>query len=183
MVARSTDWGFFMKGRQKGVWSISDEQLKNSLLETATVLGRSPTTKEIRQRCKQGNGYSATVYKKRFGSIRNAKELVGLKVYRDFIPYNEFRPKRFAPLAQRFQIFQRDGFRCVYCGQDPHDGIKLVIDHVLPAIKGGKTIEANLVTACSMCNSGKRDHLLEVNMGKHKQSSKHKPKSSHKPKK
>jgi hypothetical protein len=54
----------------------------------------------------------------------------------------------------RFEVFKRDGFRCVYCGATPIDK-PLHADHVVPVAEGGETIASNLVTACSDCNLGK----------------------------
>ncbi|MEM8921550.1 MAG: HNH endonuclease, partial [Pseudomonadota bacterium] len=48
----------------------------------------------------------------------------------------------------RFNLFLRDGFKCVYCGS-PDD---LTFDHVVPRSKGGRTSWDNIVTACSPCN-------------------------------
>ena len=54
----------------------------------------------------------------------------------------------------RFDVFQRDGFRCVYCGATATEA-KLVVDHVLPVADGGSDEIANLATACWDCNAGK----------------------------
>lgn len=56
----------------------------------------------------------------------------------------------------RFHILQRDGFRCRGCGRGPNNGIKLVIDHIIPVDWGGLTEESNLQTLCEECNSGKQ---------------------------
>jgi len=56
----------------------------------------------------------------------------------------------------RFQILQRDGFRCRACGRGPNHGAKLVIDHIIPVDWGGLTEESNLQTLCEECNSGKQ---------------------------
>jgi hypothetical protein len=62
------------------------------------------------------------------------------------------------PLSKRtrFEVFKRDGFRCVYCGATPNDGPQHV-DHVIPVAEGGTDDPANLVTACASCNLGKSD--------------------------
>ena len=61
----------------------------------------------------------------------------------------------------RFMIFRRDSFRCVYCGRTSFaDGILLATDHVVPKSIGGSHEAANLVTACKECNSAKRDRRL-----------------------
>lgn len=55
----------------------------------------------------------------------------------------------------RFEVMRRDGHRCLYCGRDPDDGVKLTIDHVVPAALGGTDDPSNLCTACTECNAGK----------------------------
>ncbi len=60
----------------------------------------------------------------------------------------------------RFAVFQRDGFTCRYCGARPPEA-KLEIDHVTPVSSGGILDMANLVTACSLCNTGKGTDLLD----------------------
>lgn len=57
----------------------------------------------------------------------------------------------------RYNILKRDGFRCQICGRSQKDGVKLVVDHILPIAKGGKTVPENLRTLCNTCNSGKSD--------------------------
>ena len=44
---------------------------------------------------------------------------------------------------------------CVYCG-----GKATCIDHIWPISRGGLDIDANKVSACTSCNSSKRDRLL-----------------------
>ena len=56
----------------------------------------------------------------------------------------------------RYEILQRDGFRCVKCGRSAEeDGVKLHVDHIVPISKGGKTERDNLQTLCANCNLGK----------------------------
>jgi len=59
----------------------------------------------------------------------------------------------------RENIYRRDGFECVYCGE----GRKklLTLDHVIPKSKGGEDSWENLVTACKTCNNEKDDLTLE----------------------
>ena len=55
---------------------------------------------------------------------------------------------------RREQIFERDEYRCVYCGVVfPAD--QLTIDHVQARLRGGDRSGGNLVTACSGCNTAK----------------------------
>ena len=57
----------------------------------------------------------------------------------------------------RYNILQRDGFRCVLCGRGREDGVKLHVDHIVPVSKGGRTVSDNLRTLCEDCNLGKSD--------------------------
>jgi len=54
----------------------------------------------------------------------------------------------------RFEVFKRDGFRCIYCGATPVESV-LHVDHVKPIAEGGDDEPTNLVTACQACNGGK----------------------------
>lgn len=59
--------------------------------------------------------------------------------------------------ALRFQVLNRDGFKCHYCGRKASDGHELEIDHVKPLSDGGTNHLSNLRSACFDCNRGKRD--------------------------
>jgi CRISPR/Cas system Type II protein with McrA/HNH and RuvC-like nuclease domain len=60
----------------------------------------------------------------------------------------------------RFEIFKRDGFTCVYCGNTP-PSVVLEVDHIEPVSKGGDDSMENLITSCFDCNRGKRDVPLD----------------------
>jgi len=54
----------------------------------------------------------------------------------------------------RVNLFQRDQFKCQYCGS--RRGMReLNYDHVVPRVKGGKTEWTNIATACYDCNERK----------------------------
>lgn len=59
----------------------------------------------------------------------------------------------------RFEVFKRDGFKCMYCGAEAPKAV-LHVDHVNPVANGGGNDLLNLVTSCSDCNSGKSDRTL-----------------------
>lgn len=61
----------------------------------------------------------------------------------------------------RFDVFKRDGFKCLYCGSHPPQ-VLLHVDHVVPVAGGGTNAIDNLVTACEPCNLGKGARGLEV---------------------
>lgn len=63
--------------------------------------------------------------------------------------------ERPAPLT-RFNLFLRDDFRCVYCGQR-HAVEDLTFDHLVARARGGTSSWENLVAACRSCNGRKGD--------------------------
>jgi hypothetical protein len=69
-------------------------------------------------------------------------------------------PDRKVSARTRFEIFKRDGFRCVYCGATPLNK-PLHADHVVALANGGSNAASNLVTACGDCNQGKAAVPLE----------------------
>ena len=65
-----------------------------------------------------------------------------------------YQVRRPIPLRRlsRKETFQRDKFRCQYCGVESHD---LTLDHVVPRQKGGRHEWTNVVSACKSCNHRK----------------------------
>ena len=57
--------------------------------------------------------------------------------------------------AMRWQVFQRDGWKCVSCGKTSHDNAILQVDHILPRSLGGHDGIDNYQTLCNLCNLGK----------------------------
>jgi 5-methylcytosine-specific restriction endonuclease McrA len=58
--------------------------------------------------------------------------------------------------AMRWQVFQRDAWKCVSCGRRAaFDDVILHVDHINPRSKGGKDSIENYQTLCSICNIGK----------------------------
>lgn len=55
----------------------------------------------------------------------------------------------------RKKIAERDNYTCQNCVKYMPDGVGLHIDHIIPVIKGGKTVESNLQVLCSKCNGRK----------------------------
>lgn len=63
---------------------------------------------------------------------------------------------------QRYRILHRDHSTCRRCGRTVEDGVKLVIDHILPVDWGGLTEDSNLWTLCDECNHGKQAWQSDV---------------------
>ena len=61
------------------------------------------------------------------------------------------------PYALRKKVYQRDGRRCVYCG-DTNGPFE--IDHVEPRSHGGEDRMNNLVVSCRACNQRKGARVL-----------------------
>lgn len=64
------------------------------------------------------------------------------------------------PAFTRFNVFLRDRFACLYCGDSPVTS-ELTFDHVVPRSRGGRTVWTNVVTACARCNLTKGDRLAD----------------------
>jgi hypothetical protein len=65
----------------------------------------------------------------------------------------------------RWQVFERDDFKCVACGSSALDGAILHVDHVIPRSKGGKDEMDNYQTLCHKCNIGK-SNKSQINLRK-----------------
>ncbi len=59
-------------------------------------------------------------------------------------------------------IKNRDNFTCCNCGNSTHiePNLLLEIDHIIPVVKGGCTVEDNLQTLCWKCNRSKSDKII-----------------------
>lgn len=163
--------------------NFSDEDMFKEIARIWTLLGRQPTTTDI----KDGMSiFSLNTYARRFGSWRGA-----LQAFIDWInldnntEYNEnislsdkttvdsdnfksdnkyvakhrHKTPREVNYRLRFKVLQRDNFKCCFCGASPakDPSVDLDIDHILPWSKGGETVMENLQTLCKKCNLGKSD--------------------------
>ena len=58
------------------------------------------------------------------------------------------------PLNLRKRVIERDGYFCVYCDEDLHQG-EIHLDHIIPESQGGSTTYENLQVTCRTCNLSK----------------------------
>ena len=73
-------------------------------------------------------------------------------------------PRRFRRQVTNTFLFARDHYRCQYCGRGISDlkpRESLTRDHLVPLSRGGANDWANVVTACSPCNTRKGNRMPE----------------------
>jgi len=102
--------------------------------------------------------FGLTPYQRRFGGYQNAlAAFVQWKKSNQMPAPGKRRHKttRSINWRLRYQILQRDHFKCQSCGQSPatDPNVRLQVDHKKP--RGGETVPANLQTLCDQCNIGK----------------------------
>ena len=59
--------------------------------------------------------------------------------------------------AQKKEILERDGYKCVVCGKGKKDGVELHVDHIKAKDLGGKAIIENGQTLCGRHNYLKKN--------------------------
>jgi len=74
------------------------------------------------------------------------------------IALKEYIPTSRRPAFTRFNVFLRDRFTCQYCGEK-YVTNDLTFDHIVPRSRGGRTMWANVVTACGTCNLAKGSRI------------------------
>lgn len=88
---------------------------------------------------------------------------VVLRVRRKRLSKNGFLPENQRldrPTAKkRFDVLERDGFACRYCGRRAPE-YEIIVEHIVPRCHGGSSEPYNLVAACTECNDGKGARLL-----------------------
>lgn len=130
-------------------------------------LGRQPVYQEVATPLSR---FSAAGYAHRYGSWTDA--LLAFQAWLDAqggttstpspeAPIEISKRRRAPSLRLRWQVLQRDQFRCVACGSSPAHvpGVVLHIDHISPYSRGGETALENLQTLCDRCNYGKTDSV------------------------
>ncbi len=144
--------------------NISDERLFENILTLWEHYGRQPRRRELSAK---PSTISQSPYMRRFGSwlaslqafVEYANSTEG-EMMEASIPSSlteKSKTSRDPSLRIRWQVLQRDNFKCRACGASPAitGGVELHVDHITPWSKGGETVLENLQTLCSVCNLGK----------------------------
>ena len=86
---------------------------------------------------------------------------MNLKLLRDLLRGPDMGLSR----RDAIKIFQRDHFKCQYCGLNGLERFEnwliLTVDHFHPAARGGSRRMDNLLTACQPCNVLKGKHVFK----------------------
>lgn len=67
---------------------------------------------------------------------------------------------RNARIRRKDALWIRTGGRCGYCGGKTKRE-RRTRDHIVPRMKGGRTVDDNLLACCQQCNQNKADFDLE----------------------
>jgi 5-methylcytosine-specific restriction endonuclease McrA len=79
-------------------------------------------------------------------------EIIVLRKY-DRLPIRDVK-------YSRQTLFERDNFKCAYCGER-FNKKDLTVDHITPRSLGGSTTWTNTISACYACNSKKANKTIE----------------------
>lgn len=79
---------------------------------------------------------------------------------RSATPADSATPDHFRDQGLRRALFERDGWRCRYCGV-ALSADDATLDHIIPQHTGGTGSPDNLATACLMCNAIKSGRTYE----------------------
>lgn len=79
-------------------------------------------------------------------------------VYRYDPKYEHERELEDFTSAQKNEILERDGYKCVICGRGKKDGVELHVDHIKPKDFGGEAKIENGQTLCAQHNFMKKNY-------------------------
>lgn len=77
------------------------------------------------------------------------------EAFRETEAWRRKSERRKVTASLRYDVMQRDGFRCCLCGRSAKNGVELEVDHIIPVSQGGCSDMDNLQTLCFDCNRGK----------------------------
>lgn len=155
--------------------NISDIDLLNEIERIWIILGKQPTTDDMKKGISK---YHLCTFTRRFGGWRKALEefvkyINGEVVYEeiakeDFPQKDSIKSSNINTISKKHktprepssrlkvQVLMRDGNKCRLCGVECNDGLHNIhFDHIIPWSKGGETTLDNLQVLCSDCNLAK----------------------------
>ncbi len=91
------------------------------------------------------NDKTVSLTRFRLGATSSYRVGVNGKIYNSF---NKTYTKWPVPPALRWEVWERDDFRCQHCGARRF----LEVDHIIPESRGGEMVVENLQTLCRPCN-------------------------------
>jgi len=162
-------WSYFETGKdtiQVGDRTIAKEVSKPAKGKLSKSKGLSPgtVTISIRDLVKKGHieiqkiHHKGKIYRVKLPS--EIKESLKLKQEGNKLPKDELSEDYYKNPMNRKIIFERDDYKCHYCGQKISQD-NSTIDHKIPISKGGDNSKENVVTCCFECNSIKSGKTLE----------------------
>jgi 5-methylcytosine-specific restriction endonuclease McrA len=98
------------------------------------------------------DSFVRSIYDEKLESWKTAMEMPAVIRLLDFV--NPKKQISFFESFTRHNVYERDGGKCMYCGE-PISRNKFTFDHVVPKSRGGKTNWQNIVCCCLKCNSKK----------------------------
>jgi len=96
--------------------------------------------------------FMRATYDKNLESWKTAMEMPAVIRLFEFV--SPKKQIKFFESFTRHNVYERDGGKCVYCGE-PVSRNKFTFDHVIPKSRGGHTNWQNIVCCCLRCNSKK----------------------------
>jgi len=120
---------------------ITEDYMQN-LFDIWVRYGRKPRGREMVK------PFSIGSYVRKFGSWKNA-----LKTFQEYVNHennNDVDDHGNISLRLQFMALKRDNFSCNKCGCISTE-VPLVVKHIIPIDKGGKTGIENLETICNRC--------------------------------
>ncbi len=162
-------WSYFETGKNKiqiGERTIAKEVSKpaKGRLSKSKGLSYSTVRDGIRHLVKKGHikileiHHKGKIYEIKIPS--EIKQSLELKKEKKKTPKDELSEDYYKNPMNRKIIFERDNYKCHYCGQKVNEN-NATLDHKIPLSKGGTNSKDNLVVCCFECNSIKRGKTLE----------------------
>lgn len=143
-------------------FEYTPDELIENLEDIWKEVGRPPGSRQVGQ---LGAKISWTPYSRVWGSVRKTCQFIA-RFHRGEITREQLLagsvdpvPRKKVPLDVRWRVLKRDNYRCAVCGASPavDFSVRLEVDHIIPAAKGGSNDLGNLRTLCQNCNEGKSD--------------------------